>query len=48
MSSTPVTAELVGVYKNINIVNYALFVPTLSFNFGILAKMLLSNDRDQF
>jgi hypothetical protein len=41
------TAEYLKVYKYQETASYALFVPTLTFWIGLLARMVISKDRDK-
>ncbi len=43
----PVTAEDLKVFKQIDNASYALNVPPLALWIGLLARMLISKDRDK-
>ncbi len=43
----PATAERLKVYKHFNTASYALFVAPLALWIGLLARMLISKDRDK-
>jgi hypothetical protein len=43
----PTSAEYLEVYKELDIASYALNVPPLAFWIGLLARMLISKDRDK-
>jgi hypothetical protein len=43
----PATAELLKVYKQLDTASYALTVPPLAFWIGLLARILISKDRDK-
>ncbi len=42
----PDTAELLKVIKQLDIATYALYVPPLALWIGLLARMLISKDRE--
>ncbi len=43
----PTAAEYLKVYKHIDTASYALYVPPLALWIGLLARMLISKDRDK-
>jgi hypothetical protein len=43
----PATAAKLKVFKQIDTTSYALNVPPLTLWIGLLARMLISNDRDK-
>ena len=43
----PAIAELLKFYKDLDIASYALFTPPLALWIGLLARMLISKDRDK-
>ena len=44
----PVTAEVLKVYKQLDIASLAFNVPPLALWIGLLLKILISKDRDKF
>jgi hypothetical protein len=43
----PTVAEILIIYKQLDNISYALNVPPLALWIGLLARMLISKDRDK-